>query len=114
MVLAVPVLMLLVFLVIQFALWYHADNVAEAAAQEGVRAARALDGSADAGRGRAEAFIASSAPTMITEVSVLAERNRETARVEVTGTLRSIVPGLRLAVHAEAESPTERFREATR
>ena len=114
MVLAVPVLMLLVFLVIQFALWYHAENVAEAAAQEGVRAARALDGSAEAGQGRAEAFIASSAPTLIVDVSVHGERSDETARVEVNGTLKSIIPGLRLAIHAEAESPTERFREAGR
>ncbi|MGH8998544.1 MAG: hypothetical protein ACRDY7_04055 [Acidimicrobiia bacterium] len=32
----------------ELALWYHASHVAEAAAQEGARAARAFGGSAEA------------------------------------------------------------------
>jgi Flp pilus assembly protein TadG len=112
MVLAVPVLMLLVFLVIQFGLWYHANHVAEAAAQEGVRAARVVDGSAAAGQARAAEFMGEAAPSLVRGTVVVATRTDEQAAVEVTGELQSIVPGLRLPVRAEARSPVERFRGA--
>ena len=51
-VLAVPVLMFLIMTVIQFGLWYHASHTAEAAAQEGVRAARVEGGTEVDGRDR--------------------------------------------------------------
>jgi Flp pilus assembly protein TadG len=109
-VLVVPVLMVLVLAVIQFGLWFHAVHVAEAAAQEGVRAARVLDGTAEVGRQRAEAFMAANAPTLVPAASVTATRNTDWARVEVKGRVRALVPGLDLAVRSWAESPTERFR----
>ncbi len=112
-VLAVPVLMLIVLLVIQFGLWYHASHVAEAAAQEGVRATRSLDGSAEAGQARAEAFLDQNAAFAEAAV-VSASRDDEIARVEVTASLDSIVPGLSLPIRALAESPVERFREDDR
>ena len=109
-VLAVPVLMLLIMLVIQFGLWYHASHAASAAAQEGVRAARVYDGSASDGQRRAESFMATAAPTLVEDVQVTAARDLATARVEVRGTLHSVIPGFNVVVHAEAESPIERFR----
>lgn len=114
MAIAVPALMLLVLLVIQFGLWYHANNVAEAAAQEGVRAARVFDGSAADGQERAEGYMADNAPSLVGDHTVTARRTAEIARVEVNGKLAAIVPGLDLPVRAEAESPTERFRDDER
>jgi Flp pilus assembly protein TadG len=110
MTLIVPVLMTLLLLVIQFGLWYHANNVAEAAAQEGVRHARAADGSARDGQETAEAFLETNAPSVAATATVEATRSDATTRVAVTGTLNAIVPGLELPVRALAESPTERFR----
>ncbi len=112
-VLAVPVLLLLVLLVIQFGLYYHAAHTAEAAAQEGARAARVDGASADDGKTRARTFMADAAPTLVRDVTVIATRNAETARVEVRGVVHAIVPGLDLSVRAEAESPVERFRAAS-
>lgn len=109
-VLAVPVLLLLIMTVFQFGLWYHASHVAEAAAQEGVRAARVEQGSADAGRVRAARFMTDAAPTLVKSVEVVATRDAEAARIEVNGTLHSLIPGVHLHVHAEAQSPVERFR----
>lgn len=109
-VIAVPILMVLILTIIQFGLWYHAVHVAEAAAQEGVRAARVSDGTADAGRDRAAAFMLANAPTLVTGATVTATRDDEQARVEVRAVLRPLVPGLDLPVSASAESPTERFR----
>jgi Flp pilus assembly protein TadG len=112
-VIAMPALLLLIMSIIQFGVWYHASHVAEAAAQEGVRAARVEGGSAAAGQTRAQEFVASAAPTLLVDVAVQSTRSTETARVEVTGTVRSIIPGLTLPVHTEAESPIETFRADT-
>jgi Flp pilus assembly protein TadG len=111
-VVATPVLLLLLMSVVQFGLWYHAQHVAQAAAQEGVRAARVSDGSADAGHERATAFLDDAARSLLPNPSVTVERDGERARVEVHGTLRPLIPGLRLAVSADAESKVERFRAA--
>jgi len=108
-VLVTPVLLLLIALVVQFALWYHASHVAEAAAQEGARGARAFGGSAAAGQERAEHFLAETGPTIVVDPEVTATRDAGTARVEVRGHAPSVVPGMRWAVAASAESPTERF-----
>ena len=109
-VLAVPVLLLLVLLVIQFGLYYHAAHTAEAAAQEGARAARVEGASAADGEDRARTFMADAAPTLVDDVTITATRDTDTARVEVRGVVHAIVPGLNLTVHADAESPVERFR----
>jgi Flp pilus assembly protein TadG len=112
-VLAVPVLLLLVLLVIQFGLYYHAAHTAEAAAQEGARAARVDGASAADGEDRARTFMADAAPTLVDDVTITATRDTDTARVEVRGVVHAIVPGLNLTVHADAESPVERFRPDT-
>lgn len=112
-VLAVPVLLLLVLLVIQFGLYYHAAHTAEAAAQDGARAARVEGASAADGVDRARTFMADAAPTLVDDVTITATRDTDTARVEVRGVVHAIVPGLNLTVHADAESPVERFRPDT-
>jgi Flp pilus assembly protein TadG len=111
-VLVTPVLLLLISFVLQFALWYHASHVAESAAQEGVRAARALGGTAEAGQQTAEHFLAETGPKVVTGPTVTAIRDADSARVEVRGHAPTLVPGLRLAVTATAESPTERLTGA--
>jgi Flp pilus assembly protein TadG len=109
-VLITPVLMLLIVLVIQFGLWYHASHVAEAAAQEGASAARVETGTAAEGRLRAQQFMAAAAPALVEGVSVTAVRDTDAARFDVYGTMHSLVPGLTLRVHGHAQSPVERFR----
>jgi len=112
-VLVTPVLLLLIMVVIQFGLWYHASQVAEAAAQQGASAARVEAATADDGRVSAQRFMAAAAPALVDNVTVADTRNAEIARVEVDGTLHSIVPSLTLHVHGEAQSPVERFRPDT-
>jgi Flp pilus assembly protein TadG len=112
-VLATPVLLLLIMMVIQFGLWYHASHVATAAAQEGVSAARVETATAQDGRLRAQRFMASAAPALVDGVSVTATRDTESARVDVDGTVHSLIPGINLHVHGAAQSPVERFRADT-
>ena len=109
-VVATPLLLLLVLLVVQFALWQHGAHVATAAAQEGARAARLEGGSAAAGRAEAADFLATLAPTLVRDPRVTARRDLATARVEVRGTAEAVVPWLRLPIRAAVEAPVERFR----
>ncbi|MDQ3643441.1 MAG: pilus assembly protein [Actinomycetota bacterium] len=109
-VLVVPVLMLLIVLVLQFGLWYHAEHVAQAAAQEGVRAARVEGGTAERGRQRTEDFLSRAGRTIVTGRTIDATRDPDTASVRVRGRAVAVVPGLALAVSASATSPVERFR----
>ena len=110
-VLLTPVLLFLVMLVVQFGLWYHAEHVAQAAAQEGVRTARLEGSTADAGRTRATDFLANLGSTVVQEPVVTATRDADTASVSVEGHSVAVVPGFSLPVKASASSPVERFRE---
>jgi Flp pilus assembly protein TadG len=109
-VILVPVLLLLIMLVIQFGLWYHAEHVVQAAAQEGARAARAQGATADDGRARAEAFVAAAGGQTVRSTAVTADRSPDTVTVRVTGEASMVVPGLHLGVSASATSPVEEFR----
>lgn len=113
-VLLTPVLLFLVMAIIQFGLWFHAQHVAQAAADQGVRAARSNGSTAEEGRQRAEDFLDAAAPTLIADPIVVAGREGDLASVTVDGTATALVPGLSLTVHAEATSPVERFYEDDR
>lgn len=108
-VLLVPVLILLIMLVIQFGLWYHAQHVVQAAAQEGVRAARAENGTADDGTRRATAFLDQVGGNTIQAPEVASVRSDEMATVTVDAHAAAVIPGLSLDVHATASSPIEEF-----
>ena len=108
-VLVTPVLMFAIFLIIQFALYFHASQVAGGAAADGLAVARVETGTAADGQARAEAILDSLASTLMTDRAVTASRTADTARVQVTGRSVSIVPGFSLAIKASAEGPVERF-----
>ncbi|HLY81403.1 MAG TPA: TadE/TadG family type IV pilus assembly protein [Acidimicrobiales bacterium] len=111
-VLVFPVLLLLLMLIIQFALWYHATDVATAAAQDGVRAARVEGGTGQDGSARANTLLDEAARSILQDRKVVVARTTDDARVEVSGTCIALVPFLHLPVRAVAESGTERFRAA--
>ena len=112
-VVATPLLLLLVLLVVQFALWQHAGHVAGAAAQEGARAARLDGGSARAGRATAERFLDRLGRSVVTDPEVTVDTDAEQARVEIHGYATAVIPGLRLPVRAASQGPVERFRSPT-
>lgn len=106
-----PVVLLLIFAGIQGALYYHARNVALSAAQQGVRAAKAENGSSDQGRQAAQAFIdQAGGHDVITAVNVTSNRGANQATVTVTGRPISVIPGiLNLKVSQTAHGPIEVF-----
>ncbi len=109
-VLLTPVLLLLVMLVVQFGLWLHAQHVAQAAADEGLRDARTASVSLADAEARASAFLDQTASSVIEDRSLTVERDGDIARVVVVGHAPAVVPGFELGIRAVAAAPVERFR----
>jgi Flp pilus assembly protein TadG len=110
-----PVLMLLVLGVLQFGLWYHAQNVVETAALEGARVAAAEDGTAGAGESRALEVLQEGLGQAAEVEGATASIDQDAARVEVTAQLPGLlpIPGLRsFSLSFEATAFRERFRPA--
>ncbi len=111
--LVTPVLLVLLMLIVQFALWFHGAHVASAAAQEGARAARVVGGTGAEGEARARRFLANLGREVVAEPRVSVDRDPGWARAEIWGRAVPVVPGLRLPIHAVSEGPSERFRPPT-
>jgi Flp pilus assembly protein TadG len=108
-VVAAPLILLLIMMVVQFAMWAHATHVAQAAANSGVQTARAYHSSADDGRTQAISVLDQLAGTVLTGARVDARRDSATATatVTVTGDAVAVLPGLRLPVHVSVTAPRE-------
>jgi Flp pilus assembly protein TadG len=107
-----PVVLLLVFGIIQGALWFHARHIALGAAQEAARAASAVDGM-DAGQ-RAHEFVGTlTGGTLIRDLDVPVANTAEAVTVTISGNAPSLVPGISgVAVSQRASAPIETFTEA--
>jgi Flp pilus assembly protein TadG len=108
-VLAVPLLLLLVLLTAQFAVYLHATHIAQAAAAQALAAARAEGGSAAAGQAEATNVLDQLGRSVLAGPRVSVDRGPAQARAEVVGTAQAVVPGLRLPVRAVAHGPVEQF-----
>ena len=102
-----PVLILLILVPFQVALWWHADQVAVAAAREAVDAAQVATATEEDGIRAAEWFL--DAAGNITEPQVTVTRTTETVSGEVTGRAPRLLPGFDWQVTARAAGPIERF-----
>ena len=102
-----PVVIMLILVPFQVALWWHADQIADAAAREAVDAAQVVTATEEDGIRAAEWFL--DAAGNITEAQVTVTRTTETVSVEVTGRAPRLVPGFDWQVTARAAGPIERF-----
>src|SRR3954463_6272882 len=84
-VLVMPVLLLLITAIVQFALWYHASHIAIGAAQDGARAARLEGATATAGQQRAQQLLDQLGTGVLTGSTITATRDADMVRVEVHG-----------------------------
>ena len=109
---AMPVVLLLIMSVIQYALFEFADQVAEAAATEGLQAATAygVPNPGTAGQAAAEATVASQDRLLLQpSTSISVDLVHQTVTVVVTGKAMQLVPGLNLPVSKSAAGPIERL-----
>lgn len=108
-----PVVLLLLFGVVQGALWLHARNVALGAAQQGLRAARAAGVSAPGLRAReqARAFVEQAGGDQVLhDLDVEPASNPTEVTVVVRGRALSVLPGIPgPPVTQVAVGPRERF-----
>ena len=107
--------MLLILLVIQFAVWEHAESIAHATAGEALAAARVQGGTAASGQQRAEQVISQVGSSVLTGPRVSVTMTAADVKVRVTGTAEQVlpVPGLTFAVTATVTGPVERFVPAS-
>ncbi len=113
-VLVIPAVLFLVSTVAQFVVYYHATHLAAAAAQETTRAAQLADGSEASARAYGQDFLAQAGPNLVLDPEVLVTRDTatEVVTVEVRGRAPQVVPGVVMAISAEASGPLERFESA--
>ncbi|MCO6004765.1 pilus assembly protein [Actinoallomurus purpureus] len=107
-----PVLLLVILLVVQFAMVYHARHVALAAAQSGARVARESGGGDWKGESEAKAreYVQQIGPELLSGVTPQADGDRNQRWVTVTGTAVRVVPFLTFHVSQRSGGPIECYR----
>jgi Flp pilus assembly protein TadG len=109
-----PITLLIVLGIIQFGIWYHANDIARAAAQEAVRSASAYRATQAEGTQAANQVLADNANGLITHTRVACDRDPSVATATVTGYALQVVPFISLPVKATATAPVEAFRAPPR
>lgn len=107
-VVATPLMLLLLILVVQVALWAHADHVAQTIAQHGHAAARALEATETDGHARADEVADQLRGDLLQDLDITVERTGTTATVAVTAQVPTMIPGLDWPVHTFVSGPVER------
>jgi TadE-like protein len=108
-VVVVPILMTVLFTVLQIAIWYHGQSVATAAAQHGLDAARVPSGPIAAGEATVRQFVDQVGGLGVTDVVV--DRSAEEVSVTVRGEVQSLVPFFSVPVSVTLDAPVERIVE---
>jgi Flp pilus assembly protein TadG len=113
-VLLTPLLMFVVFLVVQAALYMHARHAVLAAAQQGARLARAQAVSdqtaVDSARAGTLSYLRQLGGEVVGDPAVDVTRVGGQATVRVSAHAVSILPGLTLRVVEVSSGPVEQFR----
>ena len=104
-VILIPVFLGAIFTTLEASLWVHASSVAQAAAQDGARAATVMGGSELAGRNMAVAILNQRNVGDDWNVTTLATSDSVT--VSVSGRAHSILPGIDFPVEESATMPWE-------
>lgn len=102
-----PAVLFWLMLIVQYGLWWHAKQVANAAAAEAVDAAQVSGGTESDGQAAAASYLAQSGNLDGVTISVSREPTVVTA--EVHGNAPQLVPGFSWSVTARSEAPVERF-----
>lgn len=108
-----PILILVMLVVVQFAMVFHARHVALAAAQSGARVARtqpAGGGWQDAAVTKATGDVQKIGPNLISGLDVTAGEANDERWVEVSGQAVRVIPFMTFNVRQRSQGPIECFR----
>jgi Flp pilus assembly protein TadG len=106
---ATPLLLLLILFIVQFAVWWHANHIAQAAAAQALAAARAQHATVADGEDEATAVMSQAGREILRHLRVVVTRTGTRVHVRVDATAEPVVPGLSLPVHAVADGPVVRW-----
>ena len=107
-----PVVMLVILLGVQAAMWAVASEVVQAAAAVGSETAAGEGGSAGGGTSAAQAYLAVHGGKMISTPSVKVKFSSGFVTVRVNARAVEIVPLFHLGVSAVRVEPVQEFRES--
>lgn len=102
-----PAVLLWLMLIVQYGLWWHAKQVANAAAAEAVAVTRLPDGTESDGDVAAHRFVDQAGN--LTDIAVTVNRQPTVVIAEVRGDAPRLVPGVEWSVTARSQAPVERF-----
>ncbi|MBP2704725.1 pilus assembly protein [Microbispora sp. RL4-1S] len=111
-----PVVLAIVLLIVQVTLWFHGRQVADAAAREGARVARAAGESGDwqgAAESKAQQIIQAVGPELLQNAKATAWESDGRRGVEITGSAVQVVPllpSMTFTITARFGGPVECFR----
>lgn len=108
-VLVIPVAVIMTMLVVQYVLLWHARNIAEAAAQNGLRVARGYQATGPQGQASASEYLTNVAGHLLNQKQVSAERGPTTVIVTVHAKVVSVLPFGSFTVSETATGPVEKF-----
>lgn len=104
-----PLVLTVVLLLAQAALYLHAVHIAQAAASHALSVTRVQDGTAAAGQAEAERVLDQLGRGPLRGTHVTVDRGAESAEVRVTGTAAAVLPFVHLPVRARSAGPIEIF-----
>lgn len=102
-----PVVIVLILAPFQVALWWHGQQIVEAAAREAVDAAQVEGADEAAGIAAAHRFL--DAAGNVTNPAITVTRGTEVVTVVVSGEAPRLIPGFGWQVTATAQGSLERF-----
>lgn len=108
-----PLLIAIAIGLVQFAIYYHAQNVVIGAVQDGARLAASEDGTIGEGVARTQALLRAGLGVTAGEFAVGGTESRDVVAVEARGGLRTIIPwvgGGTVPLGARTVATKERFR----
>lgn len=114
-VLYTPILFMIIFVIVQFALTWHGNQIASAVAREAARMARidpaALDAAEDYGKAQVEKIGPNGLHDVTVSVDIVA--GGDEVRATVRGRSMEIIDGLSPWVEQTVQGPIEEFRPDT-
>lgn len=102
-----PALLFWIMLIVQYGLWFHAKQVAGAAAAEAIDVAQIPENSVASAEAAARSFLAQSGN--LAHVSIEISPTTDLVSVRVSGQAPQLVPGITWTVASVVQAPVERF-----
>lgn len=112
-VVAIPLLLLLLLGIVQFAVAEHAEHIAQAVADRALAVARTEGATAGDGRNEASAQLAALAGGSLRNPQIDVTRDADRVHVDISGVATAVIPGVHLHVSAQADGSVEQFTTPT-